>query len=80
MSWSHLTPEQAELAEKIYQSLKHAADADLRGLAELLATKPDRQLLGQAEFDVRDHVHNIGAKAFETALDVRKKGATKAPA
>ena len=80
MSWSHLTTEQAELAEKIYQSLKQAADDDLRGLAELLASKPDRQLLGQTEFDVRDRVHKIGAKAFETALNERKKGGTKAPA
>jgi hypothetical protein len=79
MSRSHLTPEQAELAERIYQTLKQAADSDLRGLAELLASKPDRELLGQTEFDVRDRVHRIGAKAFETALDERKKGATKAP-
>ena len=41
---------------------------------------PDRQLLGQTEFEVRDLVHKIGAKAFETALDERKKGGTKAPA
>lgn len=79
MSRSHLTPEQAELAERIYQTLKQAADSDLRGLAELLASKPDRELLGQTEFDVRDRVHTIGAKAFEAALDERKKGATKAP-
>lgn len=79
MSWAHLTTEQAELAERIYQTLKQATDSDLRGLAELLASKPDRQLLGQTEFEVRDRVHNIGAKAFETALDERKKGATKAP-
>ena len=77
---SHLTPEQAELAERIYQSLRQAADADLRGLAELLASKPDRQLLGQTEFEVRDRVHKIGAKALETALDERKKGGTKGPA
>ena len=74
MSWSHLTTEQAELAERIYQTLRQAADSDLRGLAELLASKPDRQLLGQTEFEVRDRVHKIGAKAFETALDERKKG------
>ncbi len=80
MSWSHLTTEQAEMAERIYQTLKQAADSDLRGLAELLASKPDRQLLGHAEFEVRDRVHKIGAKAFETALDERKKRATKAPA
>ena len=60
--------------------LRQAADADLRGLAELLASKPDRQLLGQTEFEVRDRVHKIGAKALETALDERKKGGIKGPA
>jgi hypothetical protein len=80
MSWTHLTPEQVELAERIYQTLRHATDSDLRGLAELLASKPDRQLLGQTEFEVRDRVHTIGAKAFEAALDERKKGGTKGPA
>jgi hypothetical protein len=80
MSLSHLTPEQADLADRIYQTLRQAADSDLRGLAELLASKPDRQLLGQTEFEVRERVHKIGAKAFETALDERKKGGTKGPA
>ncbi|MEO7117014.1 MAG: hypothetical protein ABIZ18_14290 [Caldimonas sp.] len=77
---THLTTEQAELAERIYQTLRQAADSDLRGLAELLASKPDRQLLGQTEFEVRDRVHQIGAKALETALEERKKGAAKGPA
>lgn len=80
MAALHLTAEQTELAERIYQTLKQAADADLRALAELLASKPDQQLLGQTEFDVRDRIHKIGAKALETALDERKKGATTAPA
>jgi hypothetical protein len=48
--------------------LLQAADSDLRGLAELLASKPDRQLLGETEFEVRDRVHKIGVKAFETAV------------
>jgi hypothetical protein len=80
MSQSQLTTDQAELAERIYHSLRQATDADLRGLAELLASKPDRQLLGQTEFEVRDRVHRIGAKALETALDERKKGGIKGPA
>ena len=80
MSRLPLTPDQAELAERIYQSLRQAADADLRALADLLASKPDRQLLGRTEFEVRDLVHRIGAKALETALDERKKGGTKGPA
>jgi hypothetical protein len=80
MSSSPLTPEQAEQAERIFRSLRQAVDADLRSLAELLASKPDRQLLGQTEFEVRDRVHKIGARAIETALDERKKGGTKGPA
>ena len=74
MSWSHLSPEQADRAEQIFQSLRLATEADLRGLAELLASKEDRQLLGPTEFEVRDRVHKIGAKAIETAIDQRKKG------
>jgi len=80
MSWSHLTPEQGDLAERIYQNLRQATDSDLRGLAELLASRPDRQLLGQTEFEVRGRVHKIGAKAFETAPGERKKGAAEGPA
>ncbi len=80
MAPSPPTAEQADLAERIYQTLRQTVDSDLRSLAELLASKPDRQLLGQTEFEVRDRVHTIGTKAFETALDERKKGGTKAPA
>lgn len=76
MSLSHLSPEQAERAEQIFQSLRQAAEADLCGIAELLASGEDSQILGPTEFEVRDRVHRIGAKAIETALDQRKKGAT----
>jgi len=79
MSRLPLTADQAELSDRIYQSLRQAADADLRGLADLLASKPDRQLLGQTEFEVRDLAHKIGARAFETALHERKKGGIKGP-
>ena len=80
MSSSPLTPEQAEQAERIFPSLRQALESDLRSLAELLASKPDRQLLGQTEFEVRDRVHKIGARAIETALNERKKGGTRGPA
>src|SRR3954453_21743875 len=73
MSWSHLRPEQAERAEQILQPLRLPPETDLRGLAELLARKEDSQLLGPTEFEVRDRVHKIGAKALETAVDQRKK-------
>ena len=75
-----LTPEQAAEAERLFQVLRPAVEDELRRLTQLLASKPDDKLLGKTEFEVRDLVHRIGAQALETALNERKKGATKAPA
>lgn len=76
MSRPQLTPEQAERAEQIFQSLRDATEADLRALAESLACKEVRDLLGATEFEVRDRVHKIGARAIEAAVNGRKKGGT----
>jgi hypothetical protein len=75
-----LTAEQRDEADRILAALQQAAATDLRALAELLATKPDRELLGAAEFQLRDIALRFAAKALEAALDGRKKGATTGPA
>ena len=75
-----LTPEQRDEAVRIKQRLMAIVEDEIQGIAELLASKPDRQILGQAEFQVRDRVHKIGARAIEAALDERKKGGMRAPA
>ena len=79
MSRFPLTPEQQDEAQQIERILLESVRSDIRSIAELLASKPDRQLLGQTEFEVRDLVHKIGAKAIETALNERKKGGTTDP-
>jgi hypothetical protein len=76
MSRATLTPQQQAEAQRIYEALRHAAEDDLRALAELLAAQPDSQLFGATEFEVRDRVHRLGALAIQTALDGRKKGGT----
>jgi hypothetical protein len=75
-----LTPDQEAEARRIYEALKQTSDADLLALARLLAAKEDHQLFGATEFQVRDAVHRLGAKALEVALAGRKKGGTTAPA
>ena len=75
-----LTPEQADDAERLFQVLRPVVEGELRLIAQLLASKPDDKLLGKTEFEVRDRVHQIGAKAIETALNERKKGGIKGPA
>jgi hypothetical protein len=71
-----LTPEQQAEAERIHSALVAATAADLRLLAEQLASTTDRTIFGDNEFTVRDIVLGIGAKAIETALEERKKGGT----
>lgn len=76
MTRMDLTPDQQADADRIHAALLSAAAADLRELAELLATRDDRATFGATEFAVRDIVHRVGAKALEAALAGRKKGGT----
>ena len=75
-----LTPHQEAEAQRLFEALQQPFLDEARRLARLLAAKPDSQLLGKTEFEVRDAVHRLGATALQSALDERKKGATKAPA
>ncbi len=75
-----LPPEQEAEAQRLFELLQQPFLDEARRLARLLAQKPDSQLLGKTEFEVRDSVHRLGAKALEAALDERKKGGTRAPA
>ena len=44
-------------------------------IAVLLAGKADHELFGQTEFELREIVHRLGAKALETVANERlKKG------
>ena len=72
-----LNPEQEAEAQRLLDLMKDAFVSEAEHLARLLASKSDAQLLGRTEFAVRDAVHRLGAKAIETALQERKKGATK---
>lgn len=72
-----LTPEQEADAQRIEDIVKGGAAAEIRKISRLLASRSDRELLGQTEFQVRDAVHRIGARAIDAALEGRKKRGTK---
>jgi hypothetical protein len=76
---AELTAEQKAEADRIHAAMLHAAEADLRELAELLASKNDSNILGATEFTVRDIVLRVGAQALQAALEERKKGGTTGP-
>jgi len=72
-----LTPEQEAEAQRLAACIGQKAQEEALHMARLLVSKPDRELLGATEFQIRDHVHKIGAFAVETALNERKKRGTK---
>ena len=75
-----LTPEQQAEADRIYEILRRNTEKDLREIAQMLASKPDGQLLGATEFELRDRSLEIAAMALQTVLNERKKGGTTVPA
>lgn len=68
-----LTQEQEAEAQRIEQVMLGAAKKDIQQLARLLASKKDHELFGQTEYEVRDIVHQIGAKALESVANERSK-------
>ena len=74
-----LSPELETQAQELLSRLRSRTDDELLALARLLVSKADRDIFGDTEFQVRDIVHRIGAKALETHL-AQKKTATKGAA
>lgn len=74
-----LTPDQEAEAQSLAAKIRASAEADILALARLLVSKPENEIFGQTEFEVRKLVHGLGAKAFEVHL-AEKKTAIRAPA
>jgi hypothetical protein len=72
-----LTPEQEAEAQRLAESIAVKTKEELLQITRLLVSKKDHELFGETEFQVRDLVHKIGARAIETAVNERKKGGTK---
>jgi hypothetical protein len=75
-----LTQEQADEAERIADVLLAKAKVEVRFIARLLASRQNRDLLGETEFQIRDAVHRLGAEGIDAALHERKKRGTKGQA
>lgn len=77
MTATDLTPEQEAQAQELAAAITEAIADDLLRIARLLAAKGGRDTFGRTEFQLRDLVHRIGAKALEASL-AQKKTATRA--
>jgi hypothetical protein len=68
-----LDAEQEAEALRIYERLREVFDEEAKAVARMMASKANGQLFGQTEFELRDQVHRLGAKALEVVADERQK-------
>jgi hypothetical protein len=68
-----LNEEQEAESQRIYERLRGAFDEELKTMARFMASKGNHELFGQTEFELRDRVHELGARVLETAADERQK-------
>src|SRR3972149_4692697 len=68
-----LNADQEAEAERIYERLEAAFDQERMRMARLMASKGNHELFGPTEYEVRDRVHELGARVLETAADERQK-------
>jgi hypothetical protein len=79
MTATALTPEQEARAQDFAAVLQRATADDFVRIARLLVSKDEAHTFGQTEFQLRDLVLALGAKALHLGL-AQKKTATRAPA
>jgi len=72
-----LTPEQEAEAQQLAALILQKAQEEALRMARLLVSKPDHELLGATEVELRERVHALGAHALQTAVNRRKKGGTR---
>ncbi len=58
--------------QRIYERLGEVFEEERRRMAQALAGAGS-QLFGRAEYELRDQVHRLGARALEAAADERQK-------
>ena len=77
MADPELSPEQEQEAQRLAEIIIEKTKAEALAMARLLVSKKDHELLGATEFEVRQRVHKIGARALEAAVNQRKKRGTR---
>lgn len=73
-----LSPEQEVQAQELAQAVAQAAYSDLLAIARLLVASDPASLFGDTEFQIRDRILGLAAKAYQQHLG-QKKTATRGP-
>jgi hypothetical protein len=75
---SSLSAQKEAEAQVLAQRIRELADEELVQMARLLVSKPDREIFGDTEFQLRDMLLKVGAKALEEHLRQKKTATSDA--
>jgi hypothetical protein len=73
---SALSVDKEAEAQVLAQRIRELADEEFLEIARLLVGKPEHQIFGDTEFELRDIVLRVGAKALEAHLRPKKTATT----
>ena len=68
-----LSAEQEELAQRVYQRLKGRMDEELLGMVRMMMSKPNHEIFGPGEFELRERLNDVGATILEESANERSK-------
>lgn len=73
---STLSAEKEAEAQALALRIRELANEELVTMARLLVSKPEHEIFGDTEFELRDLVLKLGAKALEEHLRQKKTATT----
>lgn len=68
-----LSAEQEELAQRVYQRLRGRMDEELLGMVRMMMSKPNHEIFGPGEFELRERLNDVGATILEESANERSK-------
>jgi tRNA A37 N6-isopentenylltransferase MiaA len=68
-----LSAEHEELAQRVYQRLKGRMDEELLAMVRLMMSKPNHEIFGPGEFELREKLNAVGATILEESANERAK-------
>lgn len=68
-----LSAEQEELAQRVYQRLQGRMDEELLGMVRMMMSKPNHEIFGPGEFELREKLNDVGATILEESAHERAK-------
>lgn len=71
-----LSAEKEAEAQVLKERLRELMDDEFTEIARLLVSKPEREIFGETEFQLRDILLKAGAKALEEHLRQKKTATT----